>query len=174
VKARVSCFVFQIFRACSAPAAPWPLAAPAAGSHLSGTKTSYALRGFRLRGATDVTFGGNRYCQDPICMSGRLHAWAKLVCTCKQLRLRFNASDSWRRSKAAAAAAAVAARCASEAQAAASASAASSSSDSIEAQAPPDVAVSASATTASVRAKLTSALDCGRRWARLLRGVARA
>ena len=63
----------------------WPPAAPAAGSHLSGTKTSYALRGFRLRGATDVTFGGNRYCQDPICMSGRLHAWAKLVCTCKQL-----------------------------------------------------------------------------------------
>ena len=81
---RVSCFRFSAL--VPRLRRPWPLAAPAAGSHLSGTKTSYALRGFRLRGATDVTFGGNRYCQDPICMSGRLHAWAKLVCTCKQLR----------------------------------------------------------------------------------------
>ena len=83
------CFVFRVsdfprlFRACGALGL-WRRLRRALTSQ--GRKPPTRCVDFAYEGRTDVTFGGNWYCQDPICMSDRLHAWAKLVCTCKQLR----------------------------------------------------------------------------------------
>ena len=82
------CFVFRVsdfprlFRACGALGL-WRRLRRALTSQ--GRKPPTRCVDFAYEGRTDVTFGGNWYCQDPICMSDRLHAWAKLVCTCKQL-----------------------------------------------------------------------------------------
>ena len=82
------CFVFRVsdfprlFRACGALGLRRRLRRALTSQ---GRKPPTRCVDFAYEGRTDVTFGGNWYCQDPICMSDRLHAWAKLVCTCKQL-----------------------------------------------------------------------------------------
>ena len=108
---RVSCFRFSAL--VPRLRRPWPLAAPAAGSHLSGTKTSASNPNCNKKCTTTVL---DKCRKRSHCF--RRARFASASASCRALpALRFSASDSWRRSKAAAAAAAVAARCASAARA---------------------------------------------------------
>ena len=105
-KARVSCFVFQIFRACGALGLRGRLRRALRDQYLNSTPKA------SIKVYDDCTYSTKRnHCI-------RRARFASASASCRALpALRFSASDSWRRSKAAAAAAAVAARCASAAQA---------------------------------------------------------
>ena len=103
---RVSCFVFQIFRACGALGLRGRLRRALRDQYLNSTPKA------SIKVYDDCTYSTKRnHCI-------RRARFASASASCRALpALRFSASDSWRRSKVAAAAAAVAARCASAAQA---------------------------------------------------------